>query len=550
MSTKEVVFGTSDLIAGVNILAAAVSSTLGPKGRNVIIERPYGQGPLITKDGATVAREIVLDDRKQNVGAQLVKDVAANANARAGDGTTTATVLAREIVMRGLEEVTSGLNPIAVKRGIDEAVKQVIEYLRNHAVPCNGAETIEFVSLIGANGDQTIGGSEGIVAKAMAAVGTDGVIIVEDGRGFESELIVSKGMQFDNGYLSPYFITNEDEAIAEFDNPFILMTTSRITNIRQILPVLEEVSKTGRALVLIAEDVESDVLASLVVNCQRNILKVAAVKAPAFGDHRQALLQDMAVVTGGTLIDQDAGIALESVTLKHLGQAQRIQIARESTTIIDGNGDKTLVTERTDTVRRRLQQLPDFNSYDANKLRERLAKLASGIGVIKVGGATEVEMRERKARVQDSLASAQAAVAEGVVAGGGIALLEAGFYLVDSFYEPLKALLNDKTDTNVGRLAGISVLLESLKAPFTQIVTNAGLVPHELITEIKRLDQGHGFDAADEKFCNMFESGIIDPVKVTRSALEAAASIAGMLLTTDVLIVGIDDKTNPFAKLS
>ena len=521
MAAKEVKFGDSarkKMLVGVNVLADAVKATLGPKGRNVIIEKSFG-APTITKDGVSVAKEIELEDRFENMGAQLVKDVASRANDDAGDGTTTATVLAQSIVNEGLKAVAAGMNPMDLKRGIDKATIAIVKELKNLSKPCADTKAIAQVGTISANSDNSIGD---IIAEAMEKVGKEGVITVEEGSGLENELSVVEGMQFDRGYLSPYFVNKPETMVAELDSPLILLVDKKISNIREMLPVLEAVAKAGRPLLIVAEDVEGEALATLVVNNMRGIVKVAAVKAPGFGDRRKAMLQDIAVLTGGTVISEEIGLSLESATLENLGSAKRVTISKENTIIVDGAGVELDIQARITQIRAQVAETS--SDYDREKLQERLAKLSGGVAVIKVGAGSEVEMKEKKARVEDALHATRAAVEEGVVPGGGVALIRALEALVD--------LKGDNADQNVG----IAVLRRAVESPLRQIASNSGDEPSVVVNEVKNGKGNYGYNAATSEYGDMVEMGILDPTKVTRSALQAAASIAGLLLTTEVAI--------------
>ncbi|MGH8448430.1 chaperonin GroEL [Pseudomonas sp.] len=521
MAAKEVKFGDSarkKMLVGVNVLADAVKATLGPKGRNVIIEKSFG-APTITKDGVSVAKEIELEDRFENMGAQLVKDVASRANDDAGDGTTTATVLAQSIVNEGLKAVAAGMNPMDLKRGIDKATIAIVKELKNLSKPCADTKAIAQVGTISANSDNSIGD---IIAEAMEKVGKEGVITVEEGTGLENELSVVEGMQFDRGYLSPYFVNKPETMVAELDSPLILLVDKKISNIREMLPVLEAVAKAGRPLLIVSEDVEGEALATLVVNNMRGIVKVAAVKAPGFGDRRKAMLQDIAVLTGGTVISEEIGLSLESATLENLGSAKRVTISKENTIIVDGAGVELDIQARITQIRAQVAETS--SDYDREKLQERLAKLSGGVAVIKVGAGSEVEMKEKKARVEDALHATRAAVEEGVVPGGGVALIRALEALVD--------LKGDNADQNVG----IAVLRRAVESPLRQIASNSGDEPSVVVNEVKNGKGNYGYNAATSEYGDMVEMGILDPTKVTRSALQAAASIAGLLLTTEVAI--------------
>ncbi|MEG7363596.1 chaperonin GroEL [Pseudomonas citronellolis] len=531
MAAKEVKFGDSarkKMLVGVNVLADAVKATLGPKGRNVVLDKSFG-APTITKDGVSVAKEIELKDKFENMGAQLVKDVASKANDAAGDGTTTATVLAQAIVNEGLKAVAAGMNPMDLKRGIDKATIAIVAQLKDLAKPCADSKAIAQVGTISANSDESIGQ---IIAEAMDKVGKEGVITVEEGSGLENELSVVEGMQFDRGYLSPYFINKPDTMVAELENPLLLLVDKKISNIREMLPVLEAVAKAGRPLLIVAEDVEGEALATLVVNNMRGIVKVAAVKAPGFGDRRKAMLQDIAVLTGGTVISEEVGLSLEGATLEHLGNAKRVTINKENTTIIDGDGAQADIEARVAQIRKQVEETS--SDYDREKLQERLAKLAGGVAVIKVGAATEVEMKEKKARVEDALHATRAAVEEGVVPGGGVALVRA--------LQAIEGLKGDNEDQNVG----IALLRRAVESPLRQIVANAGDEPSVVVDKVKQGSGNFGFNAATGIYGDMIEMGILDPAKVTRSALQAAASIGGLMITTEAMVAEVvDDKAAP-----
>ena len=526
MAAKEVKFGDSarqKMVAGVNILADAVKVTLGPKGRNVVLDRSFG-APTITKDGVSVAKEIELKDKFENMGAQMVKEVASKTSDVAGDGTTTATVLAQAIVQEGMKFVTAGMNPMDLKRGIDKTVTALVEELKKNSKPSTTNKEIAQVGSISANSDADIGD---IIAKAMDKVGKEGVITVEDGKSLENELDVVEGMQFDRGYLSPYFINNPDKQIASLDSPFVLLCDKKISNIRDLLPVLEQVAKAGRPLLIIAEDVEGEALATLVVNNIRGILKTVAVKAPGFGDRRKAMLEDIAILTGGTVIAEEVGLTLEKATLQDLGQAKRIEVGKENTTIIDGAGTEDAITARVATVRKQIEEAT--SDYDREKLQERVAKLAGGVAVIKVGAATEVEMKEKKARVEDALHATRAAVEEGIVAGGGVALLRAR--------STLGAIKTDNTDQD----AGVKIVLKAIEAPLRQIVSNAGEEPSVVVNRVLEGSGNFGYNAATGEYGDMVEMGVLDPTKVTRSALQYAASVAGLMLTTDCMVAELPE---------
>lgn len=528
MAAKEVKFGDAGrkkMLTGVNILADAVKATLGPKGRNVVLERSFG-APVITKDGVSVAKEIELKDRFENMGAQLVKDVASKANDEAGDGTTTATVLAQAIVNEGLKAVAAGMNPMDLKRGIDRATGAIVEQLKEQAKPCADSKAIAQVGTISANSDSTIGD---IIADAMEKVGKEGVITVEEGSGLENELAVVEGMQFDRGYLSPYFINKPDTMVAELEEPLLLLVDKKISNIRELLPVLEAVAKAGRPLLIIAEDVEGEALATLVVNNMRGIVKVAAVKAPGFGDRRKAMLQDIAILTGGTVISEEVGLSLDTTTLEHLGNAKRVVLDKDNTTIIDGAGQQADIEARVAQIRKQIEDTT--SDYDKEKLQERLAKLAGGVAVIKVGAATEVEMKEKKARVEDALHATRAAVEEGVVPGGGVALIRALLAVSD--------LKGDNEDQNVG----IALLRRAVEAPLRQIVSNAGDEASVVVEKVKQGEGNYGYNAATGEYGDMIAMGILDPAKVTRSALQAAASIGGLMITTEAMIAEVKEES-------
>ena len=527
MSAKDVQFGNEvrqKMVSGVNTLANAVRVTLGPKGRNVVVDRAFG-GPHITKDGVTVAKEIELKDKFENMGAQMVKEVASKTNDVAGDGTTTATVLAQSIVAEGMKYVTAGMNPTDLKRGIDKAVAALVGELKNIAKPCDTSKEIAQVGSISANSDEQVGA---IIAEAMEKVGKEGVITVEDGKSLENELDVVEGMQFDRGYLSPYFINDAEKQIAALDNPFVLLFDKKISNIRDLLPVLEQVAKASRPLLIIAEDVEGEALATLVVNNIRGILKTVAVKAPGFGDRRKAMLQDIAILTGGTVIAEEVGLSLEKATLEDLGQAKRIEIGKENTTIIDGFGDAAQIEARVAEIRQQIETAT--SDYDKEKLQERVAKLAGGVAVIKVGAATEVEMKEKKDRVEDALHATRAAVEEGVVAGGGVALLRA------------RAALENLHTGNADQDAGVQIVLRAVESPLRQIVANAGGEPSVVVNKVLEGKGNYGYNAGSGEYGDMIEMGVLDPAKVTRSALQHAASIAGLMLTTDCMIAEIPEE--------
>jgi len=521
MAAKDVVFGTdarTRMVEGVNILANAVKVTLGPKGRNVVLERSFG-APTVTKDGVSVAKEIELKDKLQNMGAQLVKEVASKTNDIAGDGTTTATVLAQAIVREGSKYVAAGLNPMDLKRGIDKAVAALVEELKKQSKATTTSKEIAQVGSISANADESVGT---IIAEAMDKVGKEGVITVEEGKSLANELDVVEGMQFDRGYLSPYFINNPEKQVALLDNPFVLLFDKKISNIRDLLPTLEAVAKAGRPLLIIAEDVEGEALATLVVNTIRGILKVVAVKAPGFGDRRKAMLEDIAILTGGKVIAEEVGLSLEKVTLEDLGQAARVEIGKENTTIIDGAGKADEIEARVKQIRIQIEEAT--SDYDREKLQERVAKLAGGVAVIKVGAATEVEMKEKKARVEDALHATRAAVEEGIVAGGGVALLRA------------KQAVGNLTTGHAEQDAGVQLVLKAIEAPLREIVANAGGEPSVVVNAVLNGQGNYGFNAANDTYGDMLEMGILDPTKVTRTALQNAASVASLLLTTECMV--------------
>ncbi len=521
MAAKDVFFGDSArqrMLVGVNTLADAVKATLGPKGRNVILEKSFG-APTVTKDGVSVAKEIELADRFENMGAQMVKEVASQASDVAGDGTTTATVLAQSIVNEGLKAVAAGMNPMDLKRGIDKAVAAAVEAVGGMASPCEDNTAIAQVGTISANSDASVGE---IIAEAMEKVGKEGVITVEEGSGLENELDVVEGMQFDRGYLSPYFINNQDNMSAEVEDPFVLLVDKKISNIRELLPVLEQVAKASRPLVIIAEDVEGEALATLVVNNMRGIVKVAACKAPGFGDRRKAMLQDIAILTGGTVISEEVGLDLENTSLEHLGNAKRITMDKDNTTIVDGAGDAEAIQGRVSEIRVQIENTS--SDYDREKLQERVAKLAGGVAVIKVGAATEIEMKEKKARVEDALHATRAAVEEGVVAGGGVALVRA--------IASVEGLTGDNEDQNTG----IAAALRAMEGPLRQIVDNAGDEASVVLDKVRQGEGNFGYNAATGEYGDMIAMGILDPAKVTRTALQAAGSVAGLMITTEVMI--------------
>ncbi|WP_294034442.1 chaperonin GroEL [uncultured Moraxella sp.] len=532
---KDVSFGTTareKMIDGVNILANAVKVTLGPKGRNVVIDKSFG-APTITKDGVSVAKEIELEDKFENMGAQLVREVASKTNDVAGDGTTTATVLAQAILVEGMKTVAAGMNPMDLKRGIDKAVRAAVSEIKNLSTPANDHKAIAQVGSISANSDTTIGE---LISKAMETVGKEGVITVEEGSGFEDALEVVEGMQFDRGYISPYFANKQDSLTCEFDNPFILLVDKKINNIREIVPLLEKVMQTSRPLLIIAEDVENEALATLVVNTLRGGLKTCAVKAPGFGDRRKAMLQDIAILTGGVVISEEVGLSLETAEIAHLGTAKKITVGKENTVIVDGAGNKADIEARVESIKRQAEE--STSDYDREKLQERVAKLSGGVAVIKVGAATETEMKEKKDRVDDALHATRAAVEEGVVPGGGVALVRA--------LAALSELKGDNDDQN----AGINILRRAMEAPLRQIVTNAGEEASVIINQVKNGSGNYGYNAATGEYGDMLEMGILDPAKVTRSALEHAASVAGLMLTTEVMITDLPAKDNGLAGMA
>jgi len=521
MSAKEVKFGDDArhrMFAGVNLLANAVKVTLGPKGRNVILDKSFG-APTVTKDGVSVAKEIELEDHFENMGAQMVKEVASHTSDIAGDGTTTATVLAQAVLREGLKSVAAGMNPMDLKRGIDKAAAAVVEELGNLSKPCEDEKAIAQVGTISANSDEAVGA---IIAEAMGKVGKEGVITVEEGSGLANELDVVEGMQFDRGYLSPYFINSQDTQSVDLENPYILLFDKKISNIRDMLPLLEAVAKSGRPLLIVAEDVEGEALATLVVNNIRGIVKVAAVKAPGFGDRRKAMLQDIAILTGGQVIAEEVGLSLEKATLDDLGEAKKIQITKENSTIIDGAGTATDIKARVDQIQKEVED--SSSDYDREKLQERVAKLSGGVAVIKVGAATEIEMKEKKARVEDALHSTRAAVEEGVVPGGGVALIRA--------ISALEGIEGANDDQNVG----IHILRRALEEPLRQIVANAGEDASVILNKVAEGKDDFGYDAAAGEYGNLIELGIIDPTKVARTALQNAASVSGLLLTTEAMV--------------
>ncbi len=526
MTAKDVQFGDAArqrMLKGVNLLADAVKVTLGPKGRNVVLDKSFG-APTVTKDGVSVAKEIELKDKFENMGAQMVKEVASQTSDEAGDGTTTATVLAQAILNNGLKAVAAGMNPMDLKRGIDKAVAAAVEEVKRLASPCTDSKTIAQVGSVSANSDHAVGD---IIAEAMDKVGKEGVITVEEGSGLENELDVVEGMQFDRGYLSPYFINNQESMSAELEDPYILLFDKKISNIRDMLPVLEAVAKSGRPLMVIAEDVEGEALATLVVNNMRGIVKVSAAKAPGFGDRRKEMLQDIAILTGGTVISEEVGLSLEGATLDDLGQAKRVTMTKENTTLVDGAGKSDDIAARVNQIRAQIEETS--SDYDREKLQERVAKLAGGVAVIKVGAATEVEMKEKKARVEDALHSTRAAVEEGIVPGGGVALIRA--------MQAVEGLKGDNEDQNVG----IKLLYASMEAPMRQIVSNAGAEASVVVDKVKAMKGNEGYNAATGEYGDMIEFGLPDPAKVTRTALQAAASVAGLMITTECMISEIEE---------
>ncbi|MHA7817381.1 MAG: chaperonin GroEL [Pseudohaliea sp.] len=530
MSAKELQFAhdaRERLLSGVNILANAVRATLGPKGRNVVLDKSFG-APKVTKDGVTVAKEIELKDKFENMGAQMLKEVASKTADVAGDGTTTATVLAQALVREGHKAIAAGYNPMDLKRGIDATVRAAVEELKTLARPCDDNKAIGQVATVSANWNTDIGE---ILAEAMEKVGRDGVITVEEGKSLENELDVVEGMQFDRGYLSPYFVTNKDKMQVELDNPYVLLFDKKISNIRDLIPLLEEVSKAGRPLLIVAEDVEGEALATLVVNTLRGILKVAAVKAPGFGDRRKAMLQDIAVLTGGTVISEEVGLSLDGASLEDLGSAGRVVITKDDTTVVEGAGAKADIEARVSQIRAEIEN--STSDYDREKLQERVAKLAGGVAVIKVGAATEVEMKERKDLVDDALHATRAAVEEGIVPGGGVTLVR----IADA--------IEGKVETaNQDQAIGVTLTLRAMEEPFRQIVANAAVEPSVVLGKVREHDGSYGYNAQTEAYGDMVEMGIIDPAKVTRSALQNAGSIAGMILTTEVMIA---DRPEPKA---
>ena len=527
MAAKDIRFGEdarTKMVRGVNVLANAVKATLGPKGRNVVLQKSFG-APTITKDGVSVAKEIELADAFENMGAQMVKEVASRTNDDAGDGTTTATVLAQALIREGAKAVAAGMNPMDLKRGIDKAVAAAVAELKDISKPTADDKAIAQVGTISANSDESIGN---IIAEAMKKVGKEGVITVEEGSGLENELDVVEGMQFDRGYLSPYFVNNQQAQTADLDDPFILLHDKKISNVRDLLPVLEGVAKAGKPLLIIAEDIEGEALATLVVNTIRGIVKVVAVKAPGFGDRRKAMLEDMAILTGGTVISEEVGLSLEKATIKDLGRAKKVQVSKDNTTIIDGAGDAAGIESRVKQIKAQIEETS--SDYDREKLQERVAKLAGGVAVIKVGASTEIEMKEKKDRVDDALHATRAAVEEGVVPGGGVALVRA--------VAALTALKGDNEDQN----HGIQIALRAMEAPLREIVANAGDEPSVIVNKVKEGTGAFGYNAATGEFGDMLDFGILDPTKVTRSALQNAASIAGLMITTEAMVADAPKK--------
>jgi chaperonin GroEL len=530
MSAKEIRFSDDArqrLLAGVNILADAVKQTLGPKGRNVVLERSFG-APTVTKDGVSVAKEIELKDKFENIGAQLVKEVASKTSDVAGDGTTTATVLAQAIIREGLKSVTAGANPMDIKRGIDQGVAVAVEELKKLSKPSTDSKSIAQVGAISANSDEAIGQ---IIADAFDKVGKDGVITVEEGSGLQNELEIVEGLQFDRGYLSPYFINSQETQTAELDNPYILLHDKKISNIRELLPLLEKVAKSGRSLLIVAEDVEGEALATLVVNNLRGIVKVAAVKAPGFGDRRKALLEDIGILTGGRVITEELGLSLEKAELDDLGHAKKIQISKENTTVVDGSGEAEKIRARISQIRAQIEETS--SDYDREKLQERVAKLSGGVAVIKVGAATEIEVKEKKARVEDALHATRAAVEEGIVPGGGVALIRA------------QAVLKNLQGKNHDQTVGIGILRRAVEEPLRQIVANAGEEASVIVAKVQEGTGSFGYNAATGQFGDLLEFGILDPTKVTRSALLNAASVASLLLTTEALVAELPKDEKP-----
>ncbi len=532
MSAKEVRFGDDArhrMLAGVNTLANAVKVTLGPKGRNVVLDKSFG-APTITKDGVSVAKEITLEDKFENMGAQMVKEVSSQTSDTAGDGTTTATVLAQSILTEGMKAVAAGMNPMDLKRGIDKAVITAVEELKKMSKPCTDDNSIAQVGTISANSDKEIGD---IIAEAMAKVGKEGVITVEEGSGFSNELDVVEGMQFDRGYLSPYFVNNQQNMTAEMESPFILLHDKKISNIRDLLPILEGVAKAGKPLLIIAEDVDGEALATLVINNMRGIVKVAAVKAPGFGDRRKAMLQDLAILTGGTVISEEVGLSLEKTSIEDLGSAKKVVVTKEETTIIDGAGAAKEIEDRVNQIRALMEETS--SDYDREKLQERVAKLAGGVAVIKVGAATEVEMKEKKARVEDALHATRAAVEEGIVPGGGVALLRVS--------DAIKDMKGDNHDQDIG----INIARRAMQEPMRQIASNAGDEASVVVNKVLEGKDNFGYNAANAEYGDMIEMGILDPTKVTRSALQNAASVAGLMITTEAMVAELPADETPAA---
>ncbi|HBM1041842.1 chaperonin GroEL [Acinetobacter baumannii] len=530
MAAKDIRFGEdarSKMVRGVNVLANAVKATLGPKGRNVVLQKSYG-APTITKDGVSVAKEIELADAFENMGAQMVKEVASKTSDNAGDGTTTATVLAQAFIREGMKAVAAGMNPMDLKRGIDQAVKAAVGELKSLSKPSSTSKEIAQVGAISANSDANIGD---LIAQAMDKVGKEGVITVEEGSGLDNELDVVEGMQFDRGYLSPYFVNNQQSMSADLDDPFILLYDKKISNVRDLLPVLEGVAKAGKPLLIVAEEVEGEALATLVVNTIRGIVKVCAVKTPGFGDRRKAMLEDMAILTGGVVISEEVGLSLEKATIKDLGRAKKIQVSKENTTIIDGAGEGAGIEARIKQIKAQIEETS--SDYDREKLQERVAKLAGGVAVIKVGAATEVEMKEKKARVEDALHATRAAVEEGIVPGGGVALIRA------------KAAIAGIKGVNEDQNHGIQIALRAMEAPLREIVTNAGDEPSVILNRVVEGSGAFGYNAANGEFGDMIEFGILDPTKVTRTALQNAASIAGLMITTEAMVAEAPKKDEP-----
>ena len=524
---KDVKFGDSarsQMLDGVNILADAVKVTLGPKGRNVVLDKSFG-APTVTKDGVSVAKEVELQDKFENMGAQMVKEVSSQTSDAAGDGTTTATVLAQSIVNEGIKSVAAGFNPMDLKRGIDKAVSKAVESIQSMAIPCEESSSIAQVGTISANSDSEVGD---IIAEAMDKVGKEGVITVEEASGIENEQEVVEGMQFDRGYLSPYFINNQEKMITELEDPMILLHDSKISNIRDLLPLLEAVAKAGKSLLIIAEDVEGEALATLVVNNMRGVVKVSACKAPGFGDRRKAMLEDIAILTGGTVISEEVGLNLESATIESLGTAKKVVLTKETTTVIDGAGTQDNISGRVNQIRAQIEETT--SDYDREKLQERVAKLAGGVAVIKVGAGSEMEMKEKKARVEDALHSTRAAVEEGVVPGGGVALIRS--------LQDVEGLKGDNEDQNIG----IAIALKAMEAPIRQIVMNAGEESSVVVDKIKSEKGNYGFNAASSEYGDMIKMGILDPAKVTRTALQAAGSVAGLMITTEAMVSEIPEE--------